>query len=59
MVRGLLSKLNYLMFSLLVVISVEARYLILHMWEAISTLERLGFCVLGLTCDGASPNHNL
>ena len=21
-------------------------------WEAISRLERLGFCVLGLTCDG-------
>ena len=29
------------------------------MWEAVSRLERLGFCVLGLSCDGASPNCRL
>ena len=29
------------------------------MWEAVSRLERLGFCVLRLSCDGASPNRRL
>ena len=29
------------------------------MWEAIARLEKLGFRVLGLTCDGASPNRRL
>ena len=28
-------------------------------WQAILRLERLGFCVLALTCDGASPNRRL
>ena len=28
-------------------------------WEAISSLERLGFYVLGITCDGASMNCRL
>ena len=29
------------------------------MWEAVARLEKLGFCVLGLSCDGASPNRRL
>ena len=29
------------------------------LWEAIFRLERLGFCVLGVTCDGASINRHL
>lgn len=28
-------------------------------WEAVSRLERMGFCLLGLSCDGASPNLRL
>lgn len=28
-------------------------------WVAVSRLERLGFSVLGLTCDGASSNCKL
>jgi len=28
-------------------------------WQAVSRLERLGFHVLALTCDGASPNRKL
>ena len=58
MVRGIFYKLNYpyaqfsckdlsgdLMFDLV--------------WEAVSRLERMGFRVLGVTCDGASPNRRL
>ena len=29
------------------------------LWEAVRRLSRMGCCVLGVTCDGGSPNRRL
>ena len=58
MVRGLLSKLNY-PYVQFACGDLSGSQMFDPMWEAVSRLERLGFCVLGLTCDGASPNRRL
>ena len=56
MVRGLFGKLNYpyVQFSC---DSLCGEQLFNPVWEAVARLERLGFHVLALTCDGASPNR--
>jgi len=58
MVRGLLCKFNhpYVQFACN---DVSGSQMFDPMWEAVSRLERLGFCVLGFSCDGASPNRRL
>jgi len=58
MVRGLLSNLNY-PYVQFACDDLTGSQMFDPMWEAVSRLERLGFCVLGLTCDGASPNRRL
>ena len=58
MVRGLLSNLNY-PYVQFACNNLSGSQLFDPMWEAVSRLERLDFCVLGLTCDGASPNRRL
>jgi len=30
-----------------------------HLWKVISRLTRIGCCILGVTCDGSSPNQRL
>ena len=58
MVRGLLCKLNY-PYVQFPCHDVSGSMMFDPMWEAIARLEKLGFRVLGLTCDGASPNRRL
>ena len=58
MVRGLFQKLNY-PYAQFSCANLSADLLFDPMWEAISRLERLGFKVLALTCDGASANRRL
>jgi len=58
MVRGLVCKLNY-PYAQFACNDVSGSQIFDPMWEAVSRLERLGFCVLGLSCDGASPNRRL
>jgi len=58
MVRGLISKLNfpYVQFACA---DLSGDQLIDPVWEAISRLERQGFRVMVLVCDGASTNRRL
>lgn len=56
MVRGLFQKLNYL-YAQFACANISGEQLFDPVWEAISRLERIGFYVLALTCDGASPNR--
>ena len=58
MVRGLLCKFNY-PYVQFACNDVTGSQMLGPMWEAVSRLERMGFCVLGLTCDGATPNRRL
>ena len=58
MVRGLLCKFNY-PYAQFACHDITGNKLFDPMWEAVARLERLGFCVLGVTCDGASPNRRL
>ena len=58
MVRGLFQKLNY-PYVQFACAHLSADLLFDPVWEAISRLERLGFKVLALTCDGASANRHL
>ena len=58
MVRGLLCKFNY-PYAQFACNDISGSLMFDPMWEAVSRLERLGFYVLGLTCDGASPNRRL
>lgn len=58
MVRGLLCKLNY-PYAQFPCHDLSGSMMFDPMWEAIARLEKLGFRVLGLTCDGASPNRRL
>ena len=58
MIRGLLCKFNY-PYAQFACSDISGSRIFDPMWEAIARLERLGFCVLGLTCDGASPNRRL
>ena len=58
MVRGLITKFNY-PYVQFACNDLSGSQMYDPMWEAVSRLERLGFCVLGLTCDGASPNWRL
>ena len=55
MVRGLFFKLTY-PYSQFACSSLKGDLLFDPIWEAIARLEGLGFCVLALSCDGASPN---
>jgi len=56
MVRGLFAKLNY-PYVQFACNSLCGEQLFNPVWEAIARLEKLGFHVLVLTCDGASPNR--
>ena len=56
MVRGLYGKLNY-PYAQFACDSLCGEQLFNPVWEAIARLERLGFHVLTLTCDGTSPNQ--
>ena len=56
MVRGLFCRLNY-PYAQFACSDVSGGLLFDPVWKAVSRLEKLGFCVLGLTCDGASPNR--
>ena len=58
MVRGLLCKFNY-PYAQFACDDLSGSQLFEPMWEAVGRLERLGFCVLGVTCDGATPNRRL
>ena len=58
MVRGLFCKLNF-PYAQFACNSMSGDLLFDPVWEAVSRLERLGFRVLGLTCDGASSNRRL
>ena len=58
MVRRLLCKLNY-PYAQFSCHDISGSMMFDPMWEAIARLEKLGFRVLGLTCDGASPNRRL
>ena len=58
MVRGLFHKLNY-PYAQFACANLSADLIFDPVWEAISRLERLGFKVLALTCDGASANRRL
>ena len=58
MVRGLFCKLNF-PYAQFASSSMSGDLLFDPVWEAVSRLERLGFRVLGLTCDGASSNRRL
>ena len=58
MVRGLFSKLvfPYAQFSCC---KLSGELLVDPVWEAVSRLERQGFRVMSLTCDGATTNRKL
>ena len=58
MARGLFYKLNY-PYAQFGCANLSGDQLFDPVWQAILRLERLGFCVLALTCDGASPNRRL
>ena len=58
MVRGLFFKLNY-PYAQFACSSLKGDLLFDPVWETIARLEGLGFCVLALSCDGASPNRRL
>ena len=49
MVRGLVCNLNY-PYVQFACNDISGSLMIDPMWEAVSRLERLGFCVLGLSC---------
>lgn len=56
MVRGLFCHLNY-PYAQFGCSNITGDQLFDPVWQAIGRLERLGFYVLALTCDGASPNR--
>ena len=58
MVRGLFCKLNY-PYAQFACKTISGDLMVDPVWEAVSRLEMLGFCVLGFTCDGATPNRQL
>lgn len=58
MVRGLFQKLNY-PYAQFACANLSGEQLFDPVWEAISRLERIGFYVLALLCDGAAPNRRL
>ena len=58
MVQGLFSKLTF-PYAQFACCKLSADLLVDPVWEAISRLERQGFRVLSLTCDGASTNRRL
>ena len=58
MVRGLFSKLTF-PYAQFACCKLSSDLLVDPVWEAVSRLERQGFRVLSLTCDGASINRRL
>ena len=56
MVRGLLCNYPYVQSACH---DITGNQMFSLMWEGVVRLKRLGFCVLGVTCDGASPNRQL
>ena len=58
MVRGIFCKLNY-PYAQFGCSNLTGDQLFDPVWQAIGRLEKLGFYVLVLTCDGASPNRRL
>jgi len=58
MVRGLFQKLNY-PYAQFACANLSGDQMFDPVWQAVSRLERLGFYVLALTCDGATPNRKL
>ena len=58
-VRGLLHKFNYPYAQFTCRKGVAGDLVFDPIWEAVARLERIGFCVLALCCDGASSNRKL
>jgi len=58
MVKGLLHKFDY-PYAQFACGSMSGDLMFDPVWEAVSRLERIGFFVLGLCCDGASSNRKL
>ena len=58
MVRGLLRRLDY-PYAQFACGSLSGDLMFDPIWEAVERLERIGFFVLGLCCDGASANRKL
>jgi len=58
MVKGLLHKFDY-PYAQFACEKLSGDQIFDPMWEAIARLERSGFIVLALCCDGASPNRRL
>ena len=58
MVRGLFTRLQF-PYSQFACTAVSGDLLFHPLWKAIARLERIGFKVLAVTCDGASPNRRL
>ena len=58
MVKGLLHKFDY-PYVQFTCEKLTGDLMVDPMWEAIARLERIGFAVLALCCDGASPNRRL
>lgn len=58
MVRGLFYKFNF-PYAQFACDTLSGNLLMDPIWGAIFRLERMGFCVLSLTCDGASTNRRL
>ena len=56
MIRGLFQKLNF-PYAQFAVSNLSGGLLMDLVWEAIFRLEKMGFHVLAITCDGASTNR--
>ena len=58
MVKGLFTKLKF-PYIQIPCISVSGHQMFHPFWDAVCRLERCGFKVLGLTCDGLAANRRL
>ena len=58
MVKGLFNNVS-LPYAQFPVLSVKGGDIFPLLWKAIGRLERIGYVVLGITCDGCSPNRRL
>ena len=58
MIRGLFSRLQY-PYAQFPCDSVSGDEMVDPFWEAVSRLERMGFRVMGLCCDGLAANRRL
>ena len=58
MVKGMLHKFDF-PYAQFACHNITGELMFDPMWEAVARLERIGFFVLALCCDGASPNRRL